>query len=122
MQTLSMQESNTKLGNDLINQFTYMNTISFSNITDCINFSGPEKPSFKIIKATANVVGEKRPIVNFTICSQLIKNYVAHKVDRPAELNNKEINAFSYYFDRATEFGLIGKSKHTRVQNTIRFK
>lgn len=73
--------------------------------------SGPEKPSFKIIKATANVVGEKRPIVNFTICSQLIKNYVAHKVDRPAELNNKEINAFSYYFDRATEFGLIDPFK-----------
>jgi hypothetical protein len=30
-------------------------------------------------------------------------------VDTPKELNQKTIGAFSYYYDRATEYGLIGK-------------
>ena len=30
-------------------------------------------------------------------------------MDKPEELNKKTIGAFSYYYDRATEYGLIGK-------------
>nr|CAD7424223.1 unnamed protein product [Timema monikensis] len=68
---------------------------------------GPENPEYKTIKANANSEAEKRPIVRFTECTKIVKQYVGNRVDKPAELNLKEINAFSYYFDRATEYGLI---------------
>lgn len=54
-------------------------------------------------------MGEDRPIVNYTECESLVIDYVAHKVYKPKGLSHREINAFSYYFDRATEAGLIGK-------------
>nr|CAD7590673.1 unnamed protein product [Timema genevievae] len=68
---------------------------------------GPENPEYKTIKGNANSEAQKRPIVRFTECTKIVKQYVGTKVDKPAELNLKEINAFSYYFDRATEYGLI---------------
>lgn len=52
---------------------------------------------------------EKDPKVNFNDCEKVITDYVYTKVIPLHELDTKEINAFSYYFDRASEFGLIGK-------------
>lgn len=49
----------------------------------------------------------RNPKVDFKECLKIAKSYVHHQVDKPAELKDKEINAFSYYFDRATESGLI---------------
>lgn len=52
---------------------------------------------------------EKYPIVIFEECLKIVSSYVNKKVDKPKELNQKTIGAFSYYYDRATEYGLIGK-------------
>ncbi|XP_067011798.2 ectonucleoside triphosphate diphosphohydrolase 5 isoform X2 [Anabrus simplex] len=70
---------------------------------------GPKNPAYLTEKpSSTNLnIGEKRPIVRFSECQKIVKDYVSSKVDKPAELKRKEINAFSYYFDRATEYGLI---------------
>lgn len=52
--------------------------------------------------------GIETPIVNFRKCSDIISKYVRSKAEPPPELVSKSIFAFSYYFDRATEVGLIG--------------
>lgn len=59
-------------------------------------------------------VGETVPIVDFDVCSDIIVNYVKSKAVPPDELSQKQIFAFSYYFDRATDVGLIGKHNATK--------
>lgn len=54
-------------------------------------------------------VGEERPIVSFEKCGEIVARYVSSKVKAPAELTTKRIYTFSYYFDRATDVGLIGE-------------
>jgi hypothetical protein len=73
---------------------------------------GSKTPSVIHIKDKKGTVGEDRPVVNYTECESLVIDYVAHKVYKPTGLSHREINAFSYYFDRATEAGLIGNSTH----------
>jgi len=58
---------------------------------------------------------EKYPIVKFEECLKIVSSYVNNKVDKPQELNKKTIGAFSYYYDRATEYGLIGKRITVRM-------
>ncbi|KAG5899973.1 hypothetical protein JTB14_034543 [Gonioctena quinquepunctata] len=71
------------------------------------------------IKGTDIDVGEIVPIVNFNDCSQIISKYVKSKAKPPQELPLKNIFAFSYYFDRAIEVGLIDESTggHIRVKD-----
>lgn len=68
--------------------------------------TGPEKSHYKEEKVDRNVK-QKYPIVKFEECLKIISNYVNKKVDKPKELNQKTISAFSYYYDRATENSLI---------------
>lgn len=60
----------------------------------------------------ATVRGDADPVVNFDDCTKIIIDYVYSKVIPLQELHTKQINAFSYYFDRATEYGLIGTYIH----------
>ncbi|GLV35393.1 NTPase [Carabus blaptoides fortunei] len=55
----------------------------------------------------ATVRGDSDPVVDFYDCTRIIIDYVYSKVIPLEELHTKQINAFSYYFDRATEYGLI---------------
>ncbi|OXU25842.1 hypothetical protein TSAR_010548 [Trichomalopsis sarcophagae] len=70
---------------------------------------GPLNGSHKIIK-TQNFAGtdEDRPIVRFSTCLDIIKKVVNAAIphDLP-NLEEHEMYAFSYYFERATEVGLI---------------
>lgn len=61
------------------------------------------------VKSDGVYIEEVVPIVNFNDCSQIITDYVLSKAKPPEELPLKNIFAFSYYFDRASEVGLIGK-------------
>lgn len=69
---------------------------------------GPLKPAHKIVK-TQNYAGtdEDRPIVRFSECRKIVKDYVGTIRNKPTGLKQHEVYAFSYYFDRATEAGLI---------------
>lgn len=64
-------------------------------------------PTLKV-PATGVNIEEEVPIVSFERCSKIVSDYVNSKVKAPAELTMKHIYAFSYYFDRACEAGLIG--------------
>ncbi|RZC36765.1 ectonucleoside triphosphate diphosphohydrolase 5, partial [Asbolus verrucosus] len=55
-------------------------------------------------------VGQEVPVVDFQKCSKIITDYVIAKAKPPEELPSKVIFAFSYYFDRATEVGLIDEN------------
>lgn len=61
------------------------------------------------VKSNGVYIEEIVPIVSFHDCSEIIKKYVLSKSKPPEELPLKNIFAFSYYFDRASEVGLIGK-------------
>lgn len=65
-------------------------------------------PTLKI-PGDSITVGEIVPIVDFKACSNIIINYVKSKANPPEELPQKQIFAFSYYFDRAADAGLIGE-------------
>lgn len=60
------------------------------------------------LKGSAYAIEEKVPIVDFKKCSDIIKDYVRSKANPPDELTTKTVFAFSYYFDRAADAGLIG--------------
>ncbi|XP_050512656.1 nucleoside diphosphate phosphatase ENTPD5 isoform X1 [Diabrotica virgifera virgifera] len=62
------------------------------------------------VRGTNTQIGETVPIVSFQDCSKLITEYVKSKASPPHELPLKTIFAFSYYFDRATEAGLIDEA------------
>nr|XP_023022734.1 ectonucleoside triphosphate diphosphohydrolase 5 isoform X1 [Leptinotarsa decemlineata] len=71
------------------------------------------------VKGSDIEIGETIPIVNFKDCSQILTKYVKSKAKSPEELPLKTIFAFSYYFDRATEVGLIDESTggHIKVKD-----
>lgn len=73
---------------------------------------GPQNGTHKMVK-TQNFAGvdEDRPVVRFSECLKIVKNYVGTIVNKPLGLEAREIMAFSYYFDRATEVGLIDPFK-----------
>ena len=66
--------------------------------------NGSVNPSHKIVK-TQNYAGADAdtPIVRFSECQKIVKNYVGNIKEKPTGLFKHEIYAFSYYFDRATE-------------------
>ncbi|XP_044730616.1 ectonucleoside triphosphate diphosphohydrolase 5 [Chrysoperla carnea] len=71
--------------------------------------SGPKTDiRYKTDNANSEIsVTEKHPVIKFEKCLSIVENYVKSSVVTPSELVSKKINAFSYYFDRATESGLI---------------
>ncbi|KAJ8949895.1 hypothetical protein NQ318_010529, partial [Aromia moschata] len=79
--------------------------------------SGPQEnyPTSNV-KGNDIEVGEVIPIVNFYNCSRIIKDYVKAKAKPPEELPLKTIFAFSYYFDRATEVGLIDETTGGQIR------
>lgn len=106
---------------------SYQNADTFNVTCECVNpvvrnkkfhyhgndyyVSGLEKnyPTLNV-KSDDLYVGEQIPIVDFSKCSNIIANYI-HDISStrkpPEELPLKTIFAFSYYYDRASEAGLI---------------
>lgn len=52
---------------------------------------------------------KENPVVDFEECVKLIKEKTLQLVNpKPITLNQDQITAFSYFFERAIETGLIG--------------
>ncbi|XP_076299140.1 ectonucleoside triphosphate diphosphohydrolase NTPase isoform X2 [Lasioglossum baleicum] len=69
---------------------------------------GPVHGAHKLVKNQNYAGGEvDRPIVNFPECLKIIEKYVNGMKNKPEGLKDHKIYAFSYYFDRATEVGLV---------------
>lgn len=55
--------------------------------------------------------------VKESACYDLVRSYIKGKVDKPEELkHHSKINTISYFFDRATEFGIIDPFEGGRVK------
>lgn len=69
---------------------------------------GPVNGTHKLVK-TQNFAGgeDDRPIVKFSACLKIIEKYVGKIQNKPVGLKDHDIYAFSYYFERATEVGLV---------------
>ncbi|XP_054007003.1 ectonucleoside triphosphate diphosphohydrolase 5 isoform X1 [Hylaeus anthracinus] len=78
---------------------------------------GPVNETHKLVKTQNFAGGEAdRPIVNFAECLKIIEKYVGGIKNKPIGLKDHEIYAFSYYFDRATEVGLVDPFKGGVIQ------
>lgn len=52
---------------------------------------------------------EDNPVVDFEKCVKIIKDKTMHLVyPKPITLNQNQITAFSYFWERAIETGLVG--------------
>lgn len=63
--------------------------------------------------------GEEVPVVDFSKCSKIISDYVhdvSSKRKPPEELPSKSIFAFSYYYDKSSQAGLIDFDKGGQVK------
>lgn len=80
-----------------------------------LRFSGPQKNIlYKEVKETASSVSERVPVVRLDRCRSIISEMIKKvlpSAPKPSNLAEHHINAFSYYFDRAAETGLIGKMR-----------
>lgn len=89
--------NDTKIVSECVNSIIKDRSWVYGNVEYLI--SGKENP-----KATA------KPEVDFDICYNKIKKYVIPLVNpKPIALQKHQIAAFSYYYDRAIETGLLGK-------------
>lgn len=59
------------------------------------------------------------PVVNMKKCLPIIRSFVKANSKPPEELPTKVIFAFSYYFDRAAEAGLIGEFPFSKTSKRI---
>lgn len=86
-------------------------------ISACVNpFISGKKWSYGGVEYTVSGApnrnqeeNSKDPKVDFSECEKIITEYIYLKTIPLPELDTKTVNAFSYYYDRAVETGLIGK-------------
>lgn len=85
--------------------------------------SGPQKDypvSVKIIEDSSEAL--EIPMVDFAKCSKIIEQYIqdiSRERKPPEELPLKAIFAFSYYYDKASQAGLIDFYKGGQVKVCI---
>ncbi|KAF2365888.1 Nucleoside phosphatase GDA1/CD39 [Trinorchestia longiramus] len=72
------------------------------------NVAGPKELKYHDVKGQAGRLGEHRPIADYEACLRTCVDVIQKQVTNvPDELRGREVIAFSYFFDRATERGLI---------------
>lgn len=72
---------------------------------------GPEVPKYQEVRGQAGRLSENRPIADYKECVKTCISVMQGQVHAPKELKTREVIAFSYFFDRATERGLIDPFK-----------
>ncbi|KAF0288136.1 Ectonucleoside triphosphate diphosphohydrolase 5 [Amphibalanus amphitrite] len=72
------------------------------------NISGVStSKNYKFIKGKGGLIDKTEPIVDFVKCYGLAERFLSGRLHAPDELRSREVYAISYYFDRATEAGLV---------------
>ncbi|XP_045120432.1 ectonucleoside triphosphate diphosphohydrolase 5-like isoform X3 [Portunus trituberculatus] len=72
---------------------------------------GPEVPKYQEVRGQAGRLSENRPVADYKECVKTCMAIIKEQVHAPKELKAREVIAFSYFFDRATERGLIDPFK-----------
>lgn len=101
------QENKTQVISECVNPIIKDKKFHYGGVDYLVSGLQKDYPTSKVL-ASDVFVGEEVPIVNFEKCASIISDYVNSKARPPDELPTKAIAAFSYYFDRAAEIGLIG--------------
>lgn len=68
---------------------------------------GPQEAKYREIRGQAGRLSENRPIADHASCLKTCVEVIKDQVHAPPELRTRDVIAFSYFFDRATERGLI---------------
>lgn len=104
------------------------NTDENSYVSECVNpiiDTKPFKYGTKVYSLTgkANAKSTKeKPVVDFDACVSLVKQKTMHLVNpKPITLNQNQISAFSYFFERAIENGLVGEYHFIKRIVTLSF-
>lgn len=100
------QNNKKNVTSDCVNHIVVGKKLKFGN--EIYYVSGPQE-NYPLLKIQANEyrIAEDVPIVNVEKCASLVKNHVAKYAVPPAELPNKALFAFSYFFDKAADAELI---------------
>lgn len=84
-------------------------------LSECVNpiiESKPFKYGTKILHLSGKTNAKstkENPVVDFDACVELVKKKTLHLVSpKPITLNQNQIAAFSYFWERAIETGLVG--------------
>ena len=87
----------TNLESECINQIIRNKTFKYANVE--YQISGKE-----------NKKSPENPQVDYEMCVSIVRKYVLPLVNpKPIALNQNQISAFSYFYDRAIETGLVGE-------------
>lgn len=108
------QTNKTKVESECVNTLVKDRKFHYSGVDYYV--SGPTDYLTTIIPGDHITVPAEIPIVDFTQCSKDMEDYVKSIAKPPVELPEKKIYAFSYYFDRAAEVGLIDESTGGKVK------
>ncbi|KAF2895355.1 hypothetical protein ILUMI_10809 [Ignelater luminosus] len=104
------QGTNTNVTSECVNPIIKNKKFTYGGVTYYVSGLKENYPTMKIPGGSYKTA-ELVPIVSFSACSEMITEYIK-KIAKPiGELPHKQINAFSYYFDRASEVGLIDEMK-----------
>ncbi|CAL4178670.1 unnamed protein product [Meganyctiphanes norvegica] len=74
---------------------------------DVYDVNGPTEVKYQEVRGQAGRLNEKRPIADHEQCLRTCIEVIKDQVHSPPELKTRDVIAFSYFFDRATERGLI---------------
>ncbi|XP_045479496.1 ectonucleoside triphosphate diphosphohydrolase 5 isoform X2 [Harmonia axyridis] len=100
------QENSKNITSECVNHIIEGQKFKYGN--EVYYVSGPKKDYLTIEdESVGYLTGSEIPIVNMDKCLSIIRSFVRRNSKPPEELPNKVIFAFSYYFDRAAEAGLI---------------
>lgn len=103
------KEEARDITSDCVNPVIKSRKFSYGGTDYFISGLASKYPTRKI-KGDAITVGETIPVVDYDKCNQYLVEYVRSKPAPPSELQDQPIFAFSYYFDRASEAGLIDEN------------
>lgn len=104
------QPDKTTVISECVNPIIKNQKYTYGGVTYLVSGLQEGYPTLKVDGNDVKV-GEEIPIVDFEKCSKIVSNYVNSKANAPVELTSKQVYAFSYFFDRAVDVGLVaGKS------------
>ncbi|KAI4463941.1 adenosine/guanosine diphosphatase [Holotrichia oblita] len=108
------QPNKTEVESECVNTLVKNRKFHYTGVDYYV--SGPTDYLTTIVPGDKLTLPEEVPIVDFKQCSYDMERYVKSIAKPPVELPEKKIYAFSYYFDRAAEIGLIDESTGGKVK------
>ncbi|XP_044748742.1 ectonucleoside triphosphate diphosphohydrolase 5 isoform X2 [Coccinella septempunctata] len=109
------QDNTSNITSECVNHI--INGHKFKYGSEVYYVSGPQWNYLTMVdESVGYLTSSEVPIVNMDKCLPIIKSFIQNNSKPPEELPNKIIFAFSYYFDKAAEAGLIDPYTGGRIE------